>query len=404
MRQIAPVCVQSSTTQCDDTSALLCGTRWSASSVMERVKLSFDFEGATRLAEMNIETEHIDVVYVVGNATKIRVDMTNGRGRAQFDEELNQLAVLLTKNQDIGQTEPINNDFTVVSVTFHAKKQQLTEKNQWKRFKRRVATFLEQMGIGEFEMSVDMAREQLEAKLGRVLTTDEKACFGHVFAKKTTKRVVETVKIEEYEEEDVVEVKPKVQSKKQPKRGIIISDAEEDEEEVTCTTPKKKVKLEYADIDDELDDGATCPLCGKIFKADYVADHAQDCGHYIHDLDERRERARSDLTNRKFRQRRRIAEPGPSRGITGRRRAVESSFVGAHRARGFYANEEHIRATRHEQDVKEANKRPEPIRLLYPYFEKPSRPYSKCPICIMFYYDDQMEEHGTFCANSVLGH
>ena len=32
-----------------------------------------------------------------------------------------------------------------------------------------------------------------------------------------------------------------------------------------------------------------------------------------------------------------------------------------------------IRATRHEQAVREANKRPEPIRLLYPYFEKPSR-------------------------------
>ena len=67
MRQIAPICVHSSTTQCDDTSALLCGTRWSASSVMERVKLTFDFEENTRLTEVNIQTEHIDVVYVLKN-------------------------------------------------------------------------------------------------------------------------------------------------------------------------------------------------------------------------------------------------------------------------------------------------------------------------------------------------
>ena len=44
-------------------------------------------------------------------------------------------------------------------------------------------------------------------------------------------------------------------NQKQPKREICDAE-EEDEEEVTCTTPKKKVKLEYADIND----GATCPL------------------------------------------------------------------------------------------------------------------------------------------------
>ena len=111
------------------------------------------------------------------------------------------------------------------------------------------------LGIGEFEMSVDMAREQFETKKGRMLTSDETACFEHVFNKKTTKTikpvVAETIKIEE---EEVVT----------NKREVVISD---DDDEVVCITPKKKkVKLEYADIDDELDDGATCPLCGKIFK------------------------------------------------------------------------------------------------------------------------------------------
>ena len=65
------------------------------------------------------------------------------------------------------------------------------------RFKRHVATFLDHMGIGEFELT---AREQFEAKKGRLLTSDEKACFSHVFDKTTKK--VETTNLEEEEESD----------------------------------------------------------------------------------------------------------------------------------------------------------------------------------------------------------
>ena len=74
---------------------------------------------------------------------------------------------------------------------------------------------------------------------------------------------------------------------------------------LTCSSPT---------IDDELDDGATCPLCAKIFKgfysfsgqkpteknnenysADYIEEHAEHCGQRIFDVEERRERARADL-------------------------------------------------------------------------------------------------------------
>ena len=50
-----------------------------------------------------------------------------------------------------------------------------------------------------------MAREQFEAKKGRLLTSDEKACFSHVFDK--TIKKVETTNLEEEEEsEEVIEL------------------------------------------------------------------------------------------------------------------------------------------------------------------------------------------------------
>ena len=78
-------------------------------------------------------------------------------------------------------------------------------------------------------------------------------------------------------------------------------------------------------------------------------------------------------------------------------------FVNKYKSTGFYANEDHRRRTKQEEFEKKMNKRPEPIRLLYPYFEKPTRPYSKCPICVMHFYNDEMTEHAAICADSVYG-
>ena len=58
------------------------------------------------------------------------------------------------------------------------------------------------------------------------------------------------------------------------------------------------------------------------------------------------------------------------------------SFVNKYKATGFYANEEEIRQNAREQFERMMTKKIEPIRLMYPFFEKPTKPYSKCPIWI----------------------
>ena len=117
-----------------------------------------------------------------------------GQGRAQFDgggEELNQVEIISTKNQDLSQSDTINNEFTVFAVSPSNKEKGRAEREETvkTRFKRHVATFLDHMGIGEFELTVDMAREQFEAKKGRLLTSDEKACFSSLYLTRRPKRL-----------------------------------------------------------------------------------------------------------------------------------------------------------------------------------------------------------------------
>ena len=77
--------------------------------------------------------------------------------------------------------------------------------------------------------------------------------FSHVINKKYRSRNVETINVES--DDDIIEVKKEV---KVPKREIIVSDGES-EISVNHGTPKKKPKLEYADI------GRDCQFVVNLF-------------------------------------------------------------------------------------------------------------------------------------------
>ena len=44
----------------------------------------------------------------------------------------------------------------------------------------------------------------------------------------------------------------------------------------------------------------------------------------------------------------------------------------------------------------------QPVRTMYPHFDRPTEPIAKCPICAFTYLQRELEEHGVLCASRAF--
>lgn len=142
-------------------------------------------------------------------------------------------------------------------------------------------------------------------------------------------------------------------------------------------------------------ESAQCPICDKYFDEEYIFEHSSNCAikDYI-DPSERRSIQSEDLKNRRYTKKRRINP------ITGREEFVKTNNWNDG---PFRANEEEIQDQKLGNFQRTLNKSPQPVRTMYPHFDRPNEPISKCPMCAFTYLSRELSTHTSKCADSMYG-
>jgi len=273
----------------------------------------------------------------------------------------------------------------------------------WRVFKIDIAAFCERKKLGDFGQLPDLSREapfvkEFEVERGgEELTVDEFDCFRErvelrwcelLSLRVNQGNVVEILSDESVEDEvqlvedSVDEVQFVAETSKKRRQSS--------SPETSCSDLKKKRK--EPEFEATSSHSATCPICHKHFDLEYIEEHSAYCADQQRGLvsaEDERQMIKDDLRNRRYTQRRKI-DP-----ITGKETLVKNESW----SRGpFRANEEEIQRAQMEQFQFRINKSPQPVRTMYPHFDRPTEPIAKCPICAFTYLQRELEEHGVLCA------
>lgn len=304
----------------------------------------------------------------------------------------------------------------------------------WKKFKNDIEKFCQMMSMTDFEELPSLLRgefflEAFEASrsegfpmgVARELTVDEAACFRERVQlhwveilslradviKERIKKSEETMVLSSSDSDDCVEVQQtpvkkrklshiKVSASASPSRHIPStsngkSSGQSVVHDLTVNGKNRKEPI----FQKEMPESAQCPLCEKHFDVDYIMQHSSSCmqDSYL-TKDERREINADDITNRRYMSRKKINP------ITGREECSrQDNWSGG----PFRPNEQEIQNTQLEAFQRELNKSPQPVRTMYPHFDRPSEPIQKCPICAMTYLQRELSDHTSKCAERTFG-
>ena len=216
-------------------------------------------------------------------------------------------------------------------IKFYKTRDPKAEKRKWKQFKLEANEFLNNLDFKNWDFSAGLPKsnrgsflvEALEQAMNRKLNDEEIECFTYCI-KKVYKNISRDTPIEIPDEndtrdddDDVVEVKTEV--KTEPEQDVTSSQQpcssraqtttpgrkRRKSEEPTYESPKKiKKEYEFPNFDEE--PGAECVKCRKLFNRDYLDEHYEYCGVIGLTSEEKKLANQRDLSNRMYRQRRRM--------------------------------------------------------------------------------------------------
>ena len=180
--------------------------------------------------------------------------------------------------------------------------------------------------------------------------------------------------------------------KRQKMDPIQIENSDSDEEFFSYEPGQKEKSQREKKFEADKCESAKCPICEKYFDPEYIEEHTAACideQNGFLTFGEKAQKTKDDMRNRRYTKRQRINP------LTGKLEKAE--YFTPQRA-----NEEEIQQAQMEKFQHEINKEPQPVRTMYPHFDRPNEPIQKCPICAFTYLKREIEEHGRICADRVF--
>ena len=120
------------------------------------------------------------LIAILKNHPKRQRDLSTGNENIEFESNIQKVAqVTLILSKD---TQSQTNEFIIESIGFF--ESQTNDKKRWKKFKRKITAYLEELGFNEWELKErpdskpgSLLYDQFKCKLGRDLDGDEVKCF-----------------------------------------------------------------------------------------------------------------------------------------------------------------------------------------------------------------------------------